>query len=387
MSLRKRIWNRLVGRSSRSGWESLPVGSPLREPESVGTGGLLPPITPWSAARLGAIFQQFGQTPNAQLLVEAQGARHCLSRFWLAAPVDQLEALYRSPIGQCYRLLISGPLSAQPLLPEEESWKSALSQRMLSRFDRPETFSILLAAIPYFPRGKMRVADPLRQIPRWFLPDYATLFDPSLLRHLNRPAGLLGPSGGVPGGLVGAPPNTMAGMAQPRPQVPQPAPQALPAPPAIAPRRGNEAMALIQNKDFLGRMSGLVNLYTIDPSDAEVKRELSALRRQMGQIWLDVNPAQLQALYQSSFGQLFRNLLASGFGREPLGPDDQQVRAQLAPFVADMSRPGALASLLAVLPFFPPGKIQFGGGEQFIPAWLLQDISSLYRTPVGSTPQ
>jgi len=55
--------------------------------------------------------------------------------------------------------------------------------------------------------------------------------------------------------------------------------------------------------------------------------------------------------------------------------------------VADMSRPGALASLLAVLPFFPPGKIQFGGGEQFIPAWLLQDISSLYRTPVGSTPQ
>jgi branched-chain amino acid transport system permease protein len=44
-------------------------------------------------------------------------------------------------------------------------------------------------------------------------------------------------------------------------------------------------------------------------------------------------------------------------------------------------------SLLAVLPFFPPGKIQFGGGEQFIPAWLLQDISSIYRTPVGSTPQ
>jgi len=104
----------------------------------------------------------------------------------------------------------------------------------------------------------------------------------------------------------------------------------------------------------------------------------------MGQIWLDVNRDQLQALYQTSFGQLFRNLMASGFGRETLGPEDQQVRDQLAPHVADMKKPGALAVLLAVLPFFPPGKIQFGGGEQFIPAWLLQDIASLQRPAVPS---
>ncbi|MCT4363584.1 MAG: hypothetical protein N3Z29_01600 [Synechococcaceae cyanobacterium MAG-AL1] len=360
-----------MGRSSAAERESLPAGSPLREPESAGIPGVLPPITPWSAARVAAIFQQFGQSPTPLHLVEAQGARHCLSRFWLSAPVDQLEALYRSPIGACYRLLIAGPMSAQPLLAEEERWKAELSQRILSRFDRPETFNMLLAAIPYFPRGKMRVADPLRQIPRWFLTDYATLFDPSLLQQLRQPAGLLGPSGGVPA---------------PRPQTPHqaPAPVQQGVPPAIAPKRGNEAMALIQNKEFIGRMSGLVNLYTIDPSDAEVKRELSALRRQMGQIWLDVNRDQLQALYQTSFGQLFRNLMASGFGRETLGPEDQQVRDQLAPHVADMKKPGALAVLLAVLPFFPPGKIQFGGGEQFIPAWLLQDIASLQRPAVPS---
>lgn len=373
MSLRKRIWNRLVGPSDAPAWESsLPAGSPLREPETTGKSpGVLPPITPWSAARVAAIFQQFGQNPTQQHLVEAQGARHCLSRFWLSAPVDQLEFLYRSPIGQCYRMLISGPMSNQPLLPEEERWKAELSQRMLSRFDRPETFNLMLAAIPYFPRGAMRIADPLHQIPRWFLPDYASLFDPSLLQRLRQPAGLLGPSGGVP---------VPAGIPQ---RLAEPRPQAF-TPPAIAPRRGNEAMALIQNKEFLGRMSGLVNLYTIDRSDAEVKRELAALRRQMGQIWLDVNSDQLQALYQTSFGQLFRNLMASGFGREPLGPDDQQLRAQLAPMVADMTKPGALPVLLAVLPFFPPGKIQFGGGEQFIPPWLLQDIASLSRTPVSS---
>lgn len=369
-----------MGRSEPAGREAeLPLGSPLREPESTGTSPrVLPPITPWSAARVAAIFQRFNQNPSLDNLVEAQGARHCLSRFWLAAPVDQLELLYRSPIGQCYRMLVSGPMSGQPLLPEEERWKAELSQRMLSRFDRPETISLLLAVIPYFPRGKMRVADPLRQIPRWFLQDYATLFDPGLLQQLNRPAGLLGPSGGVPARVP-------QGLAQPQAQA-QAQPRPL-QPPAIAPRRGNEAMALIQNREFLGRMSGLVNLYTIDPSDAEVKRELCALRRQMGQIWLDVNPEQLQALYQTPFGQLFRNLMASGFGREPLGAEDQQVRGQLAQHVADMTKPGALASLLAVLPFYPPGKIQFGGGERFIPPWLLEDMASLSRAAAPSGPQ
>ena len=372
MSLRKQIWNRLMGRSKPSTWEfELPAGSPLREPEPIAQShGVLPPITPWSASRVAAIFQQFNQQPNQQTLREAQGARHCLSRFWLAAPVDQLEVLYRSPIGQCYRMLFSGSLTAQPLLAEEERWKAELSQRLLTRFDRPETISLLLAVIPYFSKGKMRVADPLHQIPRWFLQDYANLFDPSLLQQLHRPMGLLGPTAGV--ATAGIPP----GLVQPVPQTIGPL--------AMAPRRGNEAMALIQNKEFLGRMSGLVNLYTIDPSDAEVKRELSALRRQMGQIWLDVNPDQIQALYQTPFGQLFRNLVASGFGREQLGAEDQQLRAQLALLVADMTKPAALANLLAALPFYPPNKIQFGGGERLIPAWLLEDITNLSRNAVSS---
>lgn len=126
----------------------------------------------------------------------------------------------------------------------------------------------------------------------------------------------------------------------------------------------------------MGRMTGLINLYTIDPSDVEVRRELIGLRRQLGQIWLDVNPAQIQQLYQSSFGSLYRNLLSSGFSRDPLIPEDQQLRQQLAPFVANMTQPRALNALLAALPFYPPGKIQFGGGEQFIPAWLLSELNA-----------
>ena len=108
-----------------------------------------------------------------------------------------------------------------------------------------------------------------------------------------------------------------------------------------------------------------------------MKQELTALRRQMGQIWLDLNPQQLQALYQSGFGQMYRNFLGSGFSREPLPEDDQALRSQLVPFVSNMSQPKAVNALLAALPFFKPGRIQFGGGERFIPGWLLQDIQTI----------
>jgi len=109
----------------------------------------------------------------------------------------------------------------------------------------------------------------------------------------------------------------------------------------------------------------------------EVKRELIGLRRLLGQLWLDVKPEQIQQLYQSSCGQLYRNLLSCGFAREPLIPEDQQIRSQLSAVVSNMNQPNAINAMLAALPFFPPGKIQFGGGERFIPAWLLSDLNAV----------
>jgi hypothetical protein len=272
--------------------------------------------------------------------------------------------------------MLQGLLASQPLEPSEQQWRTALSRRLMENFDRPETTNLLLAAMPYFDRGKMRVANPVQQVPQWLLGDYAALFDPQLEQQLRRPVGLLGPAGSAGAGMA-YPPQQLG-----RPQAPMPMPQPQAQMPAVslpvmAARRGQEALALIQSQEFMGRMSGLINLYSIDPSDTEVKRELIRLRRQMGQIWLDVNPGQIQALYQSSFGQLYRNFLGCGFSREPLIAEDQQLRTQLAQVVGNMSQPRALNALLAVLPFFQAGRIQFGGGEQFIPPWLLQDIQAL----------
>jgi hypothetical protein len=378
------LWSRLFG-SRKLSWEQDGDRSLVDEPKKRRKGRNEDPaerieLTPWSATRLAGIFKDLQSQPNGKLIGEARRARQCLSRFWLQAPVDQLEVLYRSPVGQCYRMLLKTSLAAMPLLTEEEQWRDGLAQKLSRSMTRPESVNLLLAAMPYFERGKMRLMHATDVVPQWLISDYSALFDPGLARLLSRPAGLLGPAGTAAANRRVAPQQLQArgpingGASTGMPNLNQG--QATPLP-VMAQRRGNEALALVQNQDYLGRVSGLINLYTIDPGDAEVKRELIGLRRQMGQIWLDLNPAQLQALYQSSFGNVYRNFLGCGFSREALIAEDQELRAQLARYVSNMGQPKAINALLAALPFFTPGRIQFGGGEQFIPAWLLADIQAL----------
>lgn len=150
-------------------------------------------ITPWSAARLQRIFEDFERSPSFGALMEARLARQCISQFWLIAPVDQLEGIYRSTIGVCYRTLLGGGLARESLTQEEVVWRSTLSERLLSSFQRAETTNVLLALMPYFAPGKMRVADPFSQVPEWLQEDYARLFDPELFERIWKPAGLLAP--------------------------------------------------------------------------------------------------------------------------------------------------------------------------------------------------
>jgi hypothetical protein len=154
----------------------------------------------------------------------------------------------------------------------------------------------------------------------------------------------------------------------------------------LAKERGNQALATVQAEDFQSRMNGLINLHVIDPGDAEVADQLVALRRLLGQIWLDASAEQLEDLYRSSFGDLYRNLLASGFSRRENSELDLEVRKQLAGLVADMSKPGAINALMAALPFYAPGKIAFGGGEQHMPVWLVREINSIYSANTVQNP-
>lgn len=373
------IWSRLFNR--RSVFASAPpLDTLVEEPRRSATRlGAEPLISPWSTSRLIAILRKAQSDPTPAALDNARLVRQCLSQFWLQAPVDQLEFLYASAIGDCYRMLLACGLAEQPLYQEEESWRRTLADCLSVTFERPETPNILLGLMPYFPPGKMRVDDPQRQIPRWLLQDYARLFDPALLARIWQPVGLLNPVGQSYGPAPGL---GMQSVAQPDPNV-LTAPPAAPPLPRLTQQRGAEALAIVQDPDFQRRMSGLINLFVIDPNDAQVIERLAELRRLLGQIWLDAQPAQLEALFNSpQFGRLYQELLASGFSRVLFNDDDRVLRNQLAALVADMSVPGATNALMAVLPFYPPAKIAFGGGEQHLPVWLRQQMASIYGSQV-----
>lgn len=318
-------------------------------------------LVPWALTRVAGVFRELARRPDEQRLKEARFARHCLSRFWLTAPLDQLENLYGSPIGQLYGLMLESVLASQPLATDEVAWRDGLQTRLFDDFDRPERLNLLLALMPYFPPGKMKVEDALTTLPRWFLVDYARFCEPSLEARLRQPVALLDP------GSVQTP-ITSAGMGNAKIQ---PAPLQLP---VLAEYRGADALTLIERQAFQERMVGLLNLYHLDQQDDQVSAELSRLRRQLGQLWLDLLPDRLETLYRSPVGDLYRQLLASPFTAAPLSEEDQIIRQQLTPLVDDLNRDGAINVLLAVLPFFPGGKVELAGQLELIPPWLREAI-------------
>ena len=141
-------------------------------------------IVPWSSARLAAIFAEVNRNPTGAPLMEARRARQALSKFWLHAPVDQLEPLYRSVIGQTYRTLVGGRLAELTLVMDEQQWRDAISQKLREAAGKPEAANLLLAVMPYYSRGSMRVSDPLRTVPQWLMQDYAALYEPDLLQRI-----------------------------------------------------------------------------------------------------------------------------------------------------------------------------------------------------------
>jgi len=339
-------------------------------------------IVPWSSARLAAIFAEVNRNPTGAPLMAARQARKALSKFWLHAPVDQLEPLYRSVIGQTYRTLVGGRLAELTLVMDEQQWRDAISQKLREAAGKPQAANLLLAVMPYYSRSSMRVSDPLRTVPQWLMHDYAALYEPDLLQRIQQPATLLGPSGsslmGVPAARptpVALPPSAVASVQQPQQQPAQP--------PVLSPLRGQDAYNQIQEADFASRMSGLINLFTIDPGDEDVNRELGNLRRLLGQIALDIDSAKLEALYRSSYGELHRQLMRCGFASAPISQQDAKDRSQLAVLVANINQPGGLNALLAALLFYPAGKIQISGSENLLPGWLLSELGAVSN--IGQT--
>ncbi|MFY7696681.1 MAG: hypothetical protein ACOVQK_10055 [Cyanobium sp.] len=334
---------------------------------------------PWSVARLHGIFLEFRRTPGIEADREARYARHCLSSFWLTAPVDQLEVLYSTALGELQRELLAHPLCSAPLASDEALWRDRLAQRLASQHDCPERTNLLLAVMPYFSPGLLRIPNPLQQVPQWLLPDYSGHCEPSLETSLRRPAGLLASSS--PAQAISSP-SCSSDELKPSAEIAGPVDlhKEKPNLPTLSRRESADAMELFRSEAAVNRMAALINLYTIDPKDPETLKELAGLRRIIGQLWLNVEPQSMEALYRSGVGTVYRSLLRCGFGSAPLTERDLEARGALAAWVQDLNQPRAVNAMLAVLPFYPPGKIRLVGGQECLPSWLISEMAHLTGT-------
>lgn len=353
-------------------------GDPVGLPAPIGISST-PRCSAWTTSRLERILRRCQVQPGHETtLLEARHARYCLSDFWLTAPADQLEAMYRGPIGQAYRLLLFGPLPALPLASDEQAWKDEIARALQERFGAPERTNLLLAVMPYCAPGRMKLTDARSDLPPWLLADYSRCFDPDLPRSAEQPIGLLRQSAPAPSS--GQPMDFTSAVPAPS-MAPPPVPPTSPAPslsmPQLSERRGSEAFALFQNSEFNERMRALINLFTVDPSDQQVQGELNGLRRLIGQVWLDVTPNSLESLYRSPMGAIYRELLASNFGATPCEGEDLALRQALDQMAINPSHAFMSQALMAAMLFHPQGKMRLGQGASRLPLWLQQDFPTL----------
>ena len=315
-----------------------PSRVPLTVPTRAGLEASVIPA-PWSVARLQALFEALANQPSKTSDQAARLARHQLSKFWLAAPVDQLRLFYEGEIGDLQRLQLTGPLVQQDLASDEIRWRDQLLQRLEDPRRAAERVNLLLALMPYTQPRKLSVADPLSTLPDWLLNDYCVYCEPDLAA----PVGLLEPASEIE---------------------------------PLTERRGEDAMAWFRDEAVVARMQELIQAYSADPTAADILQELAGLRRVLAQLWLDVEPVQLQTLDQTTVGAVTRAMILSGFGSELTNDEDAVAREQLSSAGADFRLPAAPAALLATLLFYPLEAVTFETTEG-LPAWFVDLLHEL----------
>ena len=338
MGLRRWFQRQLRGDHNRIDLVS-PQGVEITPPHRAGLDTTSIPA-PWSVARLEDLFESLAQQPSQATDRAARLARHQLSKFWLAAPVDQLRGLYDGALGDLQRLQLSGSLVQQELAVDEIRWRDQLLRRLEDPKRAAERINLLLALMPYTRPRKLSVADPQSTLPDWLLNDYCVYCEPDLAAA---PVGLLEPASEIE---------------------------------PLTDRRGEDAMVWFRDEAVVARMQELIQAFSADPDSQNVLQELAGLRRVLAQLWLDVEPVQLQTLYDTAVGVVTQALIQAGFGAVVVDEADAKARDQFGAMTLDFSKPEAPAGVLALLLFHPLEAVVFEGVDG-LPDWLVSALKQL----------
>ena len=285
--------------------------------------------------------------------------RQAIAGMWIQIPREQLESVYRGEFGQHYLAFLKSGFYNEPLLEPEESCLRELSDAVKQGFESTHGLQALLGAMLYLPPGKMQVRDAATRLPTWLLSDYQAIFE-------------------------GAQPSAPQPSA-PQPQTPQPQTPQPPAsqPQVVPPEQVHLSATPVPSHEdvaFLNRLLGCLNLYEIDPSDGAVVNHLRELRQQVAQIWLQVEPQNLESVFASEFGKRYCVFLKSGFQRELQNDAERMLRQQLSTQIGTgVEKPPGLKALLGAMLFFEPGSMKVNNAEQRLPQWLFPYYESVFE--------
>ena len=287
-----------------------------------------PVMQPWCIGEL--LDQMRALVQQAEDLIPLRQARHRLSLYWLASPSDQLKPLYQAEFGDLQRLCIEQLGQQTSLLSDEQLWRDQLQALLQASVGSSAFLNYWLALMPYLRPGELRLDDPSAVIPSWLLEDYQRVCEPDLW------AGQLFP---------------------------------------LSSRRGQAAREWLCQEAVLARALVLLNGFQLDPSADAQLQELAELRRVVAQLWLDLEPNQLKASFESPIGLLTRSLVVSGFHRRAVLPQDSACADVLRQQLEEASNERVVQQLFAALLF--SATLDLTRVEALLPAWCQEELRSL----------
>jgi len=290
---------------------------------------------PWTLRSVEALAGQ----PNADAAAVEEAALQ-LSQLVMAAPADFLEPLLASPFGRVYRLFLERCCLNSPRQPAAMKQRDQLSQLLRSSgFQGEQGPQLLLALMPFFPPGQMKVDDAPAKLPGWLLELYQLRYE--------------------------------AAPAQPPVTAQQPSGQ-----------------PSFNDRIFLNRMLGLSNLYYIDPEDQEILAELRQVRLQTVTLMVNASREELGRQFAADFGDRFWAMAQSGVQKEPLNAEEARCRDDLQNWLSTTPRSllveGGIQRFAAALLFNPPGAVQLANPEQNLPAWFVEGFKRFNSMAVAA---
>gem|GEM_PF-3342703 len=131
---------------------------------------------------------------------------------------------------------------------------------------------------------------------------------------------------------------------------------------------------------LLNRLNGILRVHHLDSNDEQAIALIQELRQQMAEHWLTVDDDALAQNYTLIAEQGYRVLLGSGIQDVRTTASEQALLSALSKNVIEgIEQPIGIKSLLGVMLYFSPGKMQVRDAKHRLPAWLLPDYQAVFE--------